>query len=113
MRSHIIRWLPRVFGVLVCVFLGMFSLDAFASGRPIGETILDFAIHLAPVLIVFAVVALSWRWPLVGGVLFLVLAAAYALFARGHASWIAVIGAPLLMLGTLNLRTWRRGRRAA
>jgi len=113
MRSHIVLWLPRVFGVLVCVFLGMFSLDAFASGTPIGEAILGFAVHIAPVLIFFAIVVLSWRRPLVGGVAFTVLAAAYALSARGRVSWIVVIGVPLLMLGILNLWSWRVGRRAS
>ena len=113
MRPHIIRWLPRVLGILVCVFLGMLALDAFASGRPIGAAILDFAIHLAPVLILFTVVVVSWRRPLVGGVLFTALAAAYAWSARGHVSWIAVIGAPLFILGILNLWTWRSDRRAA
>ena len=111
MRSHIILWMPRVFGILVCVFLGTFSLDAFSNGKPMGEAVVAFAVHIAPILVLLTVVALSWRWPLVGGVVFTCLAAAYAIFARTHPSWIVAIGGPLLVVGILFVSSWLDGYR--
>ena len=30
-------WLPRLLGIAVAVFLGMFALDAFSDGQTVGE----------------------------------------------------------------------------
>jgi len=113
MRSRLLLWIPRVLGLLVCVFLSVFSLDAFGNGKNVIQAISDFAIHLAPVLILFAVVGVSWRRPWVGGVVFTGLAAGYAYVSRAHPSWILVIAGPLLAVGILFIWSWRHGRRAA
>jgi len=112
MRSRLVLWIPRVLGILVCIFLSVFSLDAFENGKTVIQATIDFAIHVAPVLILFAVVGVSWRWPWVGGVVFTGLAAVYAYVTRAHPSWILVIGGPLLAVGVLFLWSWRHGRRA-
>ena len=112
MRSRLLLWIPRVLGILVCVFLSVFSLDAFANGKTMIQAISDFAIHLAPALILFAVVVVSWQRPWVGGVVFTVLAVGYAYVTRAHPSWILVIAGPLLAVGILFIWSWRHGRRA-
>ena len=112
MRSRLLLWIPRVLGILVCVFLSMFSLDAFGNGKTVIQATSDFAVHVAPVLILFAVVGVSWRWPWVGGVVFTVLAVGYAYVTRAHPSWILVIAGPLLAVGILFIWSWRHGRRA-
>ena len=109
MRSRLLGWLPRVLSIFVCLFLSVFSLDAFGNGRAVGDAIPDFAVHIAPVLILFAVVAVSWRRPLIGGIVFTGLAAGYAYTARAHPSWILVIGGPLFSVGLLWLWSWRDG----
>jgi len=35
MRSRLVLWIPRILGILVCVFLGVFSLDAFGNGKTV------------------------------------------------------------------------------
>jgi len=112
MRSRLLLWSPRVLGLLVCVFLSVFGLDAFGNGKTVIQTISEFTIHLAPVLILLAVVCMSWRWPWVGGVVFTGLAAGYAYVSRAHPSWILVIAGPLLTVGMLFLWSWRQSRRA-
>lgn len=107
----LLRWSPRILGVLMCLFLGLFALDAFGEGRTVGQAILDFLIHLIPSAALLAVVAAAWRREWIGGVLFVALALGYAYWAREHLTWIAAIAAPLLIVGSLYFVSWsRRGR---
>lgn len=101
-------WTPRVLGLAVAAFLGLFALDAFRPGQPLSEGILGFAIHLLPALLVIGTVALAWRWPWLGGALFVLLAVAYAVSVPGRPDWILVIGGPLLLIGLLFLLSWKR-----
>lgn len=103
----LLLWTPRIFGILVCLFLSLFALDAFGSGKTFIQALPDFAIHVFPMLVLLAVVGVSWRWEWVGGLVFTGLAVAYVYFARNHVSWIPVIAGPLLIVGALFFWSWR------
>ena len=107
----LLLWAPRVLGVGVCLFLGLFALDAFTGDKPAVEALRDFLIHLSPMLALLLVVALSWRWELVGGLVFTGLAIAYGYMARHHLAWIPTISGPLLIVGVLFLLSWSQRRR--
>ena len=96
----LITWAPRLFGVALTLFLGLFALDAF-DGRPLTETIPAFAIHLLPAGVIFVVVAAAWRHPWVGAAGFAVLAAAYAAMVPSHPDWILIISGPLAVTAGL------------
>ena len=97
-----LQWLPRILGMAVALFVGLFALDAFGQGRPLAQALGDFAIHLIPALVVLAVVGAAWRYPWVGAVAFIGLAVVYALSVR-RIDWIAVIAGPLFIVGLLFL----------
>lgn len=97
-----LQWLPRILGMAVALFVGLFALDAFGQGRPLAQALGDFAIHLIPALVVLAVVGVAWRYPWVGAVAFIGLAVVYALSVR-RIDWIAVIAGPLFIVGLLFL----------
>jgi glucose-6-phosphate-specific signal transduction histidine kinase len=99
--SKLLQWSPRILGILVCLFLGLFSLVAFGAGKTLSQAIADFAVHLAPVLVLLAVVVVAWRWEWVGALVFTGVAVAYAYGARTHVSWIPIIAGPLLIVGLL------------
>ena len=82
--SRLLLWSPRVLGILIAAFFGMFALDAFSEGKPFIRALPDFAIHLAPALMVLAIVATSWRWEWVGGIGFVALAVAYVAMVPGR-----------------------------
>ncbi len=103
----LLLWSPRVLGILVCLFLSVFALDAFSERKGLVQALGDFAIHLVPALVLLAVVAVSWRWEWVGGIVFTGAALAYAYVARGHPAWILVISGPLLIVGILFWLSWR------
>jgi len=101
--GKLLLWSPRVLGILVCCFLSVFSLDAFGNRLALVQALPDFAIHITPVLLLLAVVIVSWRWEWVGGLVFTGLAVIYAYATRDHLSWILIIAGPLLIVGVLFL----------
>lgn len=110
--DRLLLWSPRLLGILVSLFIGMFALDAFSEGKPFLRALLDFGIHLIPASVLLAVVAASFRWEWIGGVTFIGLALVYALtMSRGRFDWMLVISGPLVIVGALFLWNWfRHGR---
>lgn len=113
LKHFLTLWSPRILGIAVSFVLSLFALDAFTSGRPLDRAMADFAMHLVPALAVLAVVAMAWRRPWMGGVVFVLLAAAYALAARSRLDWVLAISGPLLVVGLLFLWSWRSQQRLA
>lgn len=107
--ATLLLWSPRVAGILVACFLGLFALDAFEH-QSVVAALPDFAIHLIPSLLVLAAVAIAWKFEWVGAVAFLGLAIAYAVMVRQRLDWIAVVSGPLAVVGALYLIAWRRHR---
>jgi len=111
MSDRWLLWSPRILGILVSVFLGMFALDAFSPAQPLLEAVPGFFIHLIPALTVLGVVIVSWRREWIGGLACIGLAIAYALSVGArHADWALAISGPLLVVGTLFLWSWQHRR---
>ncbi len=104
--SRLLLWSPRVLGILIAVFFGMFALDAFGEGKRLIEALGDVAIHLVPAIMLLVIVAVSWRWEWVGGIGFVGLAVAYVAMVPGRLEWILVVSGPLLVVGALFLWSW-------
>ena len=100
-------WTPRVAGLLIAAFLGLFALDAF-DGQPLAAVAPAFAIHLLQSLVVVAAVVVGWRLQWIGAIAFGGLAVLYAVMVGGRLDWIAVISVPLLVVGLLFLSGWLR-----
>jgi len=109
--EKLLLWSPRILGVGVSLFVGLFALDAFSEGKSFIQALPDFIIHLLPAMLLLAVVAVSWRLPWLGGMLFIACAVAYAAVAYRRLDWIAVISGPLTLVGVLFLASWIHGRR--
>lgn len=104
-------WIPRVLGLAMSLFIGIFALDALTPGQTFLQGAGAFLIHLTPAIALLLVVLLSWRWPLVGAVVFSGLAVLYAVWARNHLSWILAIAWPMLLIGLLFLLSWADSKR--
>ena len=107
LSGRLLLWGPRILGVLVSMFVGLFALDAFNQGTPFLQALPGFFIHMLPAFILLALVSASWRREWIGGVGFIALAVAYSMMARGHVDWMLAISGPLLVVGTLFLWSWR------
>lgn len=106
----ILFWAPRALSVMFALFLGLFALDVFGEGRGAWETALALLIHLIPSFLVLGLLAVSWRWEWVGGVVFPALGLWYLVTAWGKFHWsaYALISGPLFLMGALFLVHWLR-----
>ena len=109
-RPTVLMWSSRILGIALSLFLGLFALDAFEPGKPLGRALADFAIHLVPAALVLTIVAASWRREWIGGVAFVLLAVAYAVAVRFRLEWTLAISGPLLTVGILSLWSWHHHR---
>lgn len=109
-------WLPRVLGLAFAGFLMLFTFDAWEGTSSFWEGLLGWIIHMLPVFIVLFVLVLAWTRPRIGGILFLLLGAGFAVMFgdrwdgnRGDAllSFLIVSG-PLFLLSVLFLIEARR-----
>lgn len=99
--KRILYWLPRILGILAILFMMMFSLDCFENGGT--DALLCLLMHNIPALIIVAVLVISWKWELIGGILFILGFIAGGIFFDGFGKNPAslIVIAPFLLTGIL------------
>ena len=107
--KRLLFWTPRAICIAFAIFLSMFALDVFSEGYGFGKTVVALLIHLVPVYIVLAVLAISWRWEWIGAAGFAGLAIWYAKRVwRHHPDWVVTIAGPMLLIAVLFLFNWMK-----
>lgn len=107
-----VHWLPRVISILAILFVSLFALDSFAPGLTIWQQIGGFLIHLIPSFILTIILLIAWKWELIGGIIYLVIAIGLIPFifsrnlAMNHSVWISLgiilaINFPFVVAGVL------------
>jgi len=113
-KEKIIRWLPRLLCIGAILFISMFALDAFEPGKPFGQQLLDFMMHLIPTYILLLLLWVAWKKPFIGGILFAIIGIVTSPFVynlnynRTHSvmtslSIILMITVPFIVVGVLFL----------
>jgi hypothetical protein len=90
-----IYFTPRIAGLLIALFIGLFALDVFDMPGSVWQKIGAFLMHAAPALVMLVLLVLAWRWPWVGTVTFGVAALLFL--------FLTVIGGGQFSLGNLLL----------
>lgn len=99
-----LHWAPRVLGILFSLFLSLFAFDSWEGVESFWEGLAGFFIHLLPVYIVLFALVVGWKWPRLGGLLFLIIAVAFSLvFGWRDATTLLLLAAPLALIGVLFL----------
>jgi len=70
----IIHWTPRILCILAILFVSMFALDSFDPRMTPGQQLQAFAIHLVPTYVLVFFLIIAWKWELIGGLMFMILA---------------------------------------
>ena len=106
--KRLLFWAPRVLCILFAVFVSLFALDVFGEGYGFWGTMLALLMHLIPTGVILIVLAISWRWEWVGGILFIALGVLYLVMSWGRFHWSAylAISGPLFLVGVLFLINW-------
>jgi len=107
--KRFLYWTPRILCLLFAGFISLFALDVFGESHGFWNTALALLMHLIPTGILLLILAVSWRWEWVGGLLFPALGAFYlvAFWGRFHWSAYVILSGSLFLLGALFLLNWK------
>ena len=103
--------IPRLLSICAIAFVSLFALDSFEHGT-IGEQILAFLLHMIPSFVLMIILAIAWKWELIGGFLYIFLGIALSPYIfmhnyrMNHSIWISVevialITFPFILAGSL------------
>ena len=111
--NKLIYWLPRVLAIMFILFLAMFSLDVFETGKSFGQIAIGLLIHNIPVLFLSALLIISWKHEIVGAIAFILAGLLYIGlvitskiengFAGYMLSYSFIIAGPAFLIGALFL----------
>lgn len=108
-------WLPRVLSILFVLFLMLFSLDIFSPDASVGEIVVGLLMHNIPALILLVAAIVSWKYEIVGGIVFVLAGIAYTvlLLLPGSPSVerllpVLIIALPAIVVGVLFIRNWTK-----
>ncbi len=103
----VIRIAPRIFTILLALYLMLFSFDVFDGQSPAWEMAVGFVIHNIPVMLVLVILSAAWNREWLGAVIFPALGLLYSLDnLDSHWSVHLAITLPLLVNGLLYLLAW-------
>ncbi len=113
-----IYWTPRILSIIFILFLALMSLDVFESGLSFWQTLGALLMHNIPVFILLAVLIVSWKYEIVGGVAFILAGLLYLTvvvidalknqFEWYMILWIVQISGIAFFIGVLFLVGWFR-----
>ncbi|MFA6594567.1 MAG: hypothetical protein WCT16_04930 [Candidatus Buchananbacteria bacterium] len=112
--NRLIYWTPRILGLMFVGFLALFSLDVFSLGLGFWQTALGLLMHNIPALILLAIIVVSWRYEIVGGIVFILFGLGYIIMVLNNPfnwymlSWILEISGVAFLVGILFLINWRQ-----
>ncbi len=111
-----VYWAPRVLSLLFVLFLAMMSLDVFEMEGGFGQIALALFMHNIPALILLAIVAVAWRYEIVGAIGFFLGGIIYiGLLLRNpfewyYLAWAVQISGVAFLIGALFLVGWNKRR---
>jgi hypothetical protein len=105
---RILFWAPRILTILYAIFIIIFVCDppSLFSGDSFWRYVLAMVINLIMWLIMLGVILISWRWEIVGALLFAASALFYALHTMKHPGWILLTSGPLSLVAILFFMNW-------
>lgn len=119
--DKLLHWIPRIASIIFILFLAVFSLDIFDGGYGFWGTILGLLVHNIPSFVLLAVLIISWKHELVGGIVFtlagllyisMILVSALRNGFEWHLlSYSFIISGPAFIIGILFVINWLRSRR--
>lgn len=110
--SRFVYWAPRVLSIIFITFLALMSLDVFSPGLGLWEIVIGLLMHNIPTLVLLVVLLISWRYEVVGGVMFILVGLLYIVmlmmnpFEWYYLAWAIQISGIAFLIGILFLIGW-------
>lgn len=111
-KNGFLYWTPRILGICMILFLALFSLDVIGMSDDPLQVALGMLVHNIPSILLIVLLLVSWKWELVGGIIYPLLGLSYSLFNPSE-HWTAhlLIAGPLILIGLFFLLNWKSNRR--
>jgi len=116
--NKFVYWTPRILSIIFICFLALFSLDVISPELSFWQIVFGLFMHNIPVFILLAILLISWKREIVGGIAFTLAGALYVVMIlmnvlRGSfewymVSWILTISGPAFLIGILFIINWRK-----
>lgn len=103
MALKVLYWLPRILAILTGLLMMVFSLDSFDGDNSFGKELLGFLVHNIPAFALIIILAIAWKYEVIGGTLFILMFIALGIFFKSFSGNPAslIIIAPILIAGVL------------
>jgi hypothetical protein len=104
MGNYRLIWIPRIITILYALFLMLFSFDAFDGDSGIFLKIMGFLVHNLPTVLLILVIILTWKRPLIAGILYLLTGLIFTIYLKTWQHGIAAfsfLSLPLFVVGGL------------
>ncbi len=117
--SKFIYWTPRVLSIIFIFFLAFMSLDVFSPELTFWQTLVGLFMHNIPTIILLAVLLISWKHEIVGGIAFILAGLSYILllirigdpFEWFMLLWATIISGTAFFIGILFLINWFKNKK--
>lgn len=105
MKKKDVFWIPRILAIIHILFISLFSLDVFGE-YAFPEVLLALFMHLIPTFIFIALLVIAWRWPKIGGWLYIIIGLFSIYFFRAYKNIVTflIMPFPLILIGILFAR---------
>jgi hypothetical protein len=113
-----IYWTPRIFSILFILFLALFSLDVISPKLSTQQIFIGLLMHNIPVFILSIVLLVSWKYEIVGAIVFILAGVLYVAtmirnmflyqFEGYMLSYCIIIAGPAFLIGFLFIINWFR-----
>jgi hypothetical protein len=100
MKFHWFIWFPRIMMLVFALFLVVFSFDVFGGNQIFLYKLEGFLIHTIPTIVLLMILWLTWKRPMWGGLLFILVSLLFTLFFHTYRQWtsfLIITGGPLLI----------------
>ncbi len=116
--NKFIYWTPRILSIIFICFLALMSLDVISPELSFWQIAVGLFMHNIPVFILLAVLLISWKREIVGGIVFTLAGMLYVMmilmnmlrnsFQWYMLSWILMVARPPFLISILFLINWRK-----
>lgn len=116
--SKFVYWTPRILSIIFIAFLALMSLDIFSMELNFWQTIGGLFMHNIPVFILLAVLIISWKYEIVGGIVFVLAGFLYIFITARNAddwrmalAWSIQISGMAFLIGGFFIANWIKKRK--
>lgn len=107
--QRILLFVGRGLAMLGIGFISLFALDVFGMEGSLAWRLGGVLVHLAPSFVLAGILAVAWRWPALGGALFIAAGLSPLVLLGNPVVTNLLLGGPFLLAGAAFLL----GRKAA